>query len=84
MHYQSRSMNGRTLFTFFTSPSPVGAFGPDTIPSELTAAGGQGYRQALGVLCAEVLKEGAPMLWKGGDMTAVPRKPGPLTPSNTR
>ena len=24
------------------------------------------------------------MLWKGGDMPAVPRKPGPLTPSNTR
>ena len=56
----------------------------DAIPSKLIAAGGQGHRRALGVLCAKVLKEGAPMLWKGGDMAAVPRKPGPLTPSNTR
>ena len=49
---------------------------------ELIAAGGQGYRRALGALCAKVLKD--PMLWKGGDMATVPRKPGPLTPSNTR
>ena len=60
------------------------AFGPDAIPSETIAASGQKCRRALGALCAKVLKEGAPMLWKGGDMAAVPRKPRPLTPSNTR
>ena len=47
------------------------AFGPDAI-------------RALGDLYAKVVREGAPMLWKGGEMTAVPRKPGPLTPNNTR
>ena len=62
----------------------VRAFGPDAIPSKLIAAGGQRYRWALGALCAKVSREGAPILWKGGDMAAVPRKPGPLTPSNTR
>ena len=67
-----------------SKPKSGRAFGPDATPSELIAAGGQGYRRALGVLCAKVLKEGAPMLWKGGDMAAVPRKPGPLTQSNTR
>ena len=67
-----------------SKPKSGRAFGPDAIPSELIAAGGQGYRRALGVLCAKVSKEGAPMLWKGGDMAAFPRKPGPLTPSNTR
>ena len=67
-----------------SKPKSGRAFGPDAVPSELNAAGGQGYRRALGVLCAKVLKEDAPMSWKGGDMAAVPRKPGPLTPSNTR
>ena len=81
---QALSANGRMLFTFFPSPSPVVLLGPNAIPSKLIAAGGQGYRRALGVLCAKVSKEGAPMLWKGVDMAAVPRKPGPLTPSNTR
>ena len=71
-------------FHVLSKPKSGRAFGPDAIPSELIAAGGQGYRWALGVLCAKVSKEGAPMLWKGGDMAAVPRKPGPLTPSNTR
>ena len=66
-----------------SKPKSGRAFGPDAIPSELIAAG-QGYRRALGVLCAKVSKQGAPMLWKGGDMAAVPRQPGPLTPSNTR
>ena len=71
-------------FHVLSKPKSGRAFGPDAIPSELIAAGGQGYRRALGVLCAKVSKEGAPVLWKGGDMAAVPRKPGPLTPSNTR
>ena len=47
-------------------------------------AGGQGYRRALGVLCAKMSGEGAPILWKGGDIAAVLRKPGPLTPSNVK
>ena len=81
---QARSVNGRMLFTFSPSPSSGRAFGPDAIPSELIAASGQGYRRALGALCAKVLNESAPMLWKGGDMAAVPRKPRPPTPSNTR
>ena len=67
-----------------SKPKSGRAFGHDAIPSELIAAVGEGYRRALGVLCAKVSKEGAPMLWKGGDMAAVPRKAGPLTPSNTR
>ena len=47
----------------FSKPKSGRAFGPDAVPSELIAAGGQGYRR---------------------DMAAFPRKPGPLTPSNTR
>ena len=43
-----------------------------------------GYLQALCALCAKVSGEGAPILWKGGDIAAVPRKPGPLAPINTR
>ena len=62
---------------FLSKPKSGRAFGPDAIPSELIAAGGPGYRRALGALCAL-------MLWKGGDMAAVPRTSGPLTPSNTR
>ena len=58
-----------------SKPKSGRAFGPDAVSSELIAAGGQGYRRALGVLCAKVSKEGAPMLWKGGDMTDTPRKP---------
>ena len=50
------------------------ACGPDAMSSELIAAGGQGCRRALGALCAKVSREGAPILWKGGDMAAVPRK----------
>ena len=71
-------------FHVLSKPKSGRAFGPDAILSELIAAGGQGYRRALGAFCAKMLKEGAPMLWKGGDMAAVPREPGPLTPSNTR
>ena len=51
-------------------------------------------RHSLGVDCSKrqgispgagrLLCQDPPMLWKGGDMAAVPRKPGPLTPSNTR
>ena len=81
VRHRSR-MGGRSSRSFQSKSSR--AFGPDAIPSELIAVGGQGYRRALDVLCAKVLKEGAPMLWKGGDVVAVPRKPGPLTPSNTR
>ena len=65
-------------------PKSGRACGPDAIPSELIAAGGQGYCRALGALCAKVSFEGAPIFWKGGDMAADPRKPGPLTPSNTK
>ena len=36
--------------------------GPDAIPSELIAAGGQGNHRALGALCAKVSKEGASIL----------------------
>ena len=53
-----------------SKPKSGRAFGPDAIPSELIAAGGQGYRRALGALCAKVMREGAPMLWKEGDMAA--------------
>ena len=63
-----------------SKPKSGRAFGPDAITSELIAAGGQG----LGALCAKVSKAGAPILWKGGDMAPVPRKPGPLTSSDTR
>ena len=77
VRHRSR-MGGRSSRSFQSKSSR--AFGPDAIPSELIAVGGQGYRRALDVLCAKVLKEGAPMLWKGGDVVAVPRKPGPLTP----
>ena len=65
-------------------PKSGRACGSDAIPSELIAAGGEGYRRALGALCAKMSGEGAPILWKGGDMAAVLRKPGPLTPSNVR
>ena len=43
-----------------TLPKPTSgrACGPDAIPSELIAAGGQGYRRALGALCAKVVREG--------------------------
>ena len=46
-------------------PKSSRACGPDAIHSELIAAGGEGYRRALGTLCAEVSREGAPILWKG-------------------
>ena len=34
-------------------------------PLELIAAGGQGHRPARSALCANVSREGAPILWKG-------------------
>ena len=36
-----------------SKPKSGRAFGPDAISSELIAAGGQGHRRALGVLCAK-------------------------------
>ena len=81
---RSTELEWEDVLHTLAKPKSGRACGPDAIPSELIAAGGQGYCRALGALCAKMSGEGAPILWKGGDMAAVVRKPGPLTPSNVR
>ena len=59
--------------------------GQDGVPAEFAQAGGLPYAAAVADLVVKFPAEGAPLEWRGGRMSGVPRKAGkPMTWTNIR